>query len=166
MKKSDKTAIQQVGKEAERVKQMDKKQTDYEKTYEEVWKLLGPKGMKCGNEIERIAKEIHGDDILITLPMYRSCACIMKQTKEEKENGVWRIIAYHDPHWMGMEQNKETLPQFKEEVLLHGQRDRMDIFLNSYELTTYDQALSMFAVQKQFGFGEFKKEAKKDGKNA
>ena len=140
-------------KELERESKIDKKiqektQESYEDAYKKVWKIMGPKGMKCGHEIEKIAREIHGDEILLALPMYRSCACIMKQSKEEKEDGLWRIIAYHDPHWMGEEPNKETLPRFKEEIILHGQRNTVDIIRDEQELTSAELAISMHESQK------------------
>lgn len=101
----------------------------FEDVEKDVESIMLPLGMEAGKEIEEIAKKLHPDAIA-TMPLYRGCLVLLKQTREEEEIGACSIILYHDPSWMGRERNKDTLPDFSGILQVFGQRSGADLSLN------------------------------------
>ena len=79
-------------------------------------------GLECGEKIAEIAKELHPDAIAV-IPLYRSCI-VIKQSGQEREDGVCTIHSYADPHWLGGEIDIDTLKkdEFHFEFYVQGDR--------------------------------------------
>lgn len=98
----------------------DKGMLDFEEKMKE-------KGLGCGIEIAKLAKEIHPNAIAI-IPLYRSCL-VIEQSKGDKKNGMCTIHSYADPHWLGKDINVETLKSvdFHKRYFVLGMREGVDI---------------------------------------
>jgi len=107
---------------------------EYKKLMKELQEMMGPRGLACGEELIKVAREIHGDNVEYAIPLYRSAIIILKKTKAELERGACTMILYHDPHWMGQDINKDTLPNFKDTLQLYGQRSGPDLYINNMRL--------------------------------
>ena len=79
-------------------------------------------GLECGVKIAHIAKELHPDAIAV-IPLYRSCI-VIKQSNQERDDGVCTIHSYADPHWLGGEIDIDTLKLDKFHVEYYIQGDR------------------------------------------
>jgi len=79
-------------------------------------------GLDCGVKIAQIAKELHPDALAI-VPLYRSCI-VIKQSNQERDDGVCSIHTYADPHWLGGEIDIDTLKSddFHFEFYVQGDR--------------------------------------------
>jgi len=91
---------------------------------EEVLEEFRNSGIDAGKEILSLVTEIHGNDIIFGFPLYRSCIVILKQSDS---SGLIKMVVYHDPHWMGRERTVESLPDFREDLTIFGQRNGFDI---------------------------------------
>lgn len=78
-------------------------------------------GMNTGDMISELAGKIH-PKARIVIPLYRSCLVILPNKR-----GDCRIIAYHDPAWMGHDVTIDTLRNFKQVYIIQGQRSGPDI---------------------------------------
>lgn len=104
-----------------------------EKTEKEVAQFVDTfhkHGIGCGNEIAKIAKEMHPNAVAI-VPLYRSCI-VVEQNEEQKEEGTAIIHGYADPHWLGGDIDLETLnsDRFHKLFYVHGLRDGPEITLD------------------------------------
>ncbi len=95
---------------------------EQEKALCEVMLTMHNNGCESGIEIMDLAKQIHKSPKCTFIPLYRSCLVMIPSDDE-----YCRMIAYHDPHWMGEERNMQTIRQFKQVYLIRGQRDGPDI---------------------------------------
>lgn len=97
-------------------------------------------GMNCGNEISRLAKEIHPNAITV-VPLYRSCI-VIEQSDEDKKYGTCTIHSYADPHWMGGDITIQNLKSdnFHSKFIVHGQREGPEICL--VDANNYQKAIS------------------------
>lgn len=100
----------------------DDKNENADKKVNEFMKDFRTHGLGCGSKIAEIAKEIHPDALAI-VPLYRSCI-VIKQSDEEKKDGMCAIHSYADPHWLGGEISVETLKSddFHFEFVVQGDR--------------------------------------------
>lgn len=97
-------------------------QDDKNKKVEEFMEQHHEHGLECGEKISNIAKELHPDALTI-VPLYRSCI-VIKQSDQEREDGVCTIHSYADPHWLGGEIDIDTLKSddFHFEFYVQGDR--------------------------------------------
>lgn len=86
-------------------------------------------GLECGQEIAKVAKEMHPNAIAI-IPLYRSCV-VIEQGDMEKRNGIATIHSYADPHWLGRDIDKDTLmsDHFHTKFIIQGYREGPEIYL-------------------------------------
>jgi len=108
---------------------------------EEVLEEFRNSGIDAGKEILSLATEIHGKDILFSFPLYRSCIVILKQNDV---SGLIKMVVYHDPCWMGRERSVESLPDFREDLTLFGQRSGFDIAVGElfYDVSWVDTCIN------------------------
>ena len=86
-------------------------------------------GAEQGKAIAEIAKELHKNSPII-MPVYRGCVVIPRQSY----TGTLELILYHDPEWLGRDLNADTLPEFRNDLAIHGQRSGQDYYLNEIQL--------------------------------
>ncbi len=100
---------------------------------EDFTSVMHEHGIGCGNEIAKIAKEIHPDAIAV-IPLYRSCIVIEQSEKDRKE-GVCVIHGYADPHWLGGEIDLENLQRedFHARFIVQGDRQGPGIYLENLD---------------------------------
>lgn len=98
-------------------------------------------GLGCGNEIAKLAKEIHPDAIAI-IPLYRSCI-VLEQSDGDKKDGSCILYCYADPHWLGEEIDVENLRKkdFYTKFIIQGHRDGPIIYLENTDKDSDDKGL-------------------------
>jgi hypothetical protein len=101
--------------------------TEIDEELAKVFEYMRKNGVKTGQELMKLAKEMHSDTTIITaIPLYRSCLLI-EQTDELRENGQCILHFYHDPEWMGETVTKETLVKYYKKIIVQGQRSGADL---------------------------------------
>lgn len=100
-----------------------------EKLMEKLDVVFSKIGLECAAEMLPLLKEMHPDAQFIQT-LYRSAIVVLKQKQEEMHRGKVTILLYHDPHWMGHDMTKETLPGYCDRLEVWGQRSGPDLTLN------------------------------------
>lgn len=97
-------------------------------------------GIGCGNEIARLAKEMHPKAIAV-IPLYRSCI-VVEQSDDDKKEGVCILHGYADPHWLGGGIDIENLQrkEFHARFIVQGHREGPGIYLESTDKGPDDES--------------------------
>lgn len=84
-------------------------------------------GIRCGQKIAKLTREMHPNAIAI-VPLYRSCM-VIEQNEEQEKEGIAVIHSYGDPHWLGKEITIENLKSddFHFKFIVHGLREGLSI---------------------------------------
>jgi len=99
-------------------------------TFEDLRRDWHEAGLRTGRLICDLAHHFHYEDGDRFYPMYRSCL-VIPERQSDPENP--KVVAYHDPAWLGKERKMENLPDFRQIIEFSGQRHGVDIFINGEE---------------------------------
>jgi len=111
---------------------LEEKKDKFTRDYLRIAMMFGNMGTSSGDEITKLAVQLHPDPILVW-PLYRSCIIIPKQ----EVDGDLTVIGYHDPSWMGDDRTVENLPRYRETFTIRGQRSGVEFFHGEDELVPY-----------------------------
>lgn len=108
------------------------RQARLKKAWPKIKRAFNKMGRESGDEIAALARQLHRNAVAI-VPLYRSAFVLLPQQRQERGHHM-RAVIYHDPAWMGEDRTLDSLPRYKSELTIMGQRSGPDFYLDEEEM--------------------------------